>query len=652
MKALENETDPGLLLFKSMFEQMDQSMPLEPAFEHFLHFRAGKKHGMIRCHQSVFDYVEDSHSDIESLNSRYQPMVIPPLKWVAPDIGGYLITTAFPARTQFMRTKSASLQGPPLQDSNLSTIYKALDVLAAHPWKINSDILRIQEQAWAEGGGIAEIPSKRQIPFPAPLSPEQMADKALARQYRREYAKIQQLNYDAHGLRCCFRYQLKVAQDFQGLAAIYFPHNVDFRGRAYPIPPHLNHMGADVCRGLLTFSEAKPLGEGGFRWLKVHLCNLFGNNKMSFDDRVKFVDSHLDDIFDSARQPLTGKRWWAEAEEPWQALAACLELTKAIDSGDPINYLSSIPIHADGSCNGLQHYAALGGDTFGAKQVNLYPDVRPVDVYSGVAQLVAEKVHLDAQDPNAEDHEIAKVLDGRIQRRTIKQTVMTKVYGVTRMGARLQISNALEDLKTLPQTEDDDANDAMLFQASRYLTRLTFESLQHMFGAATTIMAWLQQCAGLIAAKSLPVGWVSPIGLPIYQHYRRPSKRRISTIVQNVSLADSEGQPVSVSCQRSAFPPNYVHSLDSSHMFFTALRMHQESLPFASVHDSYWTHACHVDRMGILLREEFVRLHSQPLLLNLHQHFKTTHRDIDFPPVPERGDFDLKNVLTSPYFFH
>jgi DNA-directed RNA polymerase len=37
--------------------------------------------------------------------------------------------------------------------------------------------------------------------------------------------------------------------------------------------------------------------------------------------------------------------------------------------------------------------------------------------------------------------------------------------------------------------------------------------------------------------------------------------------------------------QRSAFPPNYIHSLDSTHMFYTALECNKAGLTFASVHD-------------------------------------------------------------------
>ena len=49
----------------------------------------------------------------------------------------------------------------------------------------------------------------------------------------------------------------------------YFPHNLDFRGRAYPMHPNLNHLGADLSRGLLQFADAKPLGPDGLRWLEI-----------------------------------------------------------------------------------------------------------------------------------------------------------------------------------------------------------------------------------------------------------------------------------------------------------------------------------------------------------------------------------------------
>merc|ERR1719261_1258905 len=76
-----------------------------------------------------------------------------------------------------------------------------------------------------------------------------------------------------------FLLKLRVARDFEHAPCLYFPHNVDFRGRAYPVPPHLNHIGDDVSRGLLAFAEKRPLGKDGLFWLKVSLANLLGEDK-------------------------------------------------------------------------------------------------------------------------------------------------------------------------------------------------------------------------------------------------------------------------------------------------------------------------------------------------------------------------------------
>jgi len=58
---------------------------------------------------------------------------------------------------------------------------------------------------------------------------------------------------------------------------------MDFRGRVYPCPPHLNHLGSDMARSLLCFAKGEPLGSNGLNWLKVSLkidlLTVFGRNR-------------------------------------------------------------------------------------------------------------------------------------------------------------------------------------------------------------------------------------------------------------------------------------------------------------------------------------------------------------------------------------
>jgi hypothetical protein len=63
--------------------------------------------------------------------------------------------------------------------------------------------------------------------------------------------------------------------------------------------------------------------------------------------------------------------------------------------------------------------------------------------------------------------------------------------------------------------------------------------------------------------------------------------------------------------QVTAFPPNYIHSIDSAHMMMTATACREAGLCFAGVHDSFWTHAGDVETMNAILREQFIKLHSR-----------------------------------------
>jgi DNA-directed RNA polymerase, mitochondrial len=54
-------------------------------------------------------------------------------------------------------------------------------------------------------------------------------------------------------------------------------------------------------------------------------------------------------------------------------------------------------------------------------------------------------------------------------------------------------------------------------------------------------------------------------------------KQAVKTVLQSVVLSKyTDNLPVMKARQRSAFPPNYIHSIDSSHMMLSALACARE----------------------------------------------------------------------------
>ncbi|CAK8985974.1 unnamed protein product [Durusdinium trenchii] len=286
-------------------------------------------------------------------------------------------------------------------------------------------------------GGRPAAPDQ-QVPK-LPAEDEELTD-AERKDRRIRHFNAQRLCRELQSERPTFELKLQVAEEFLHAEKVYFPHNVDFRGRSYPIPPHLNHIGDDVSRGLLQFAEGKALGPEGLFWLKVNLANLFGKNKVSLEDRAAWVDAQRETIVKVVKDPLKAENveWWSKADDgPWQALARCFELEEIWASPRPQEYISHLPVHMDGSCNGLQHYAALGRDVKGGEAVNLVPAEKPQDVYTVVLNVVKRKVQEDA-DSTDESKEVKRVKARRLQeldvlqRKVVKQTIMTICYGVTR----------------------------------------------------------------------------------------------------------------------------------------------------------------------------------------------------------------------------
>jgi len=620
---------------------------MQPALSHSHQYKMGKKLGVIIVNKSLVAQMK--REPVHSLLAKHLPMLVEPDPWTEFSKGGFL---AHPAKV--MRIKNGDKDQrhyaeAAIGQGDMQQTFKGLNVLGKTSWRINQSVFDVMLEAWNSGEGIANMPPETPN-LTIPPEPEPSSDPLERRRWIRDVKNVENTRSGLHSQRCFQNFQLEIARALRN-EVFYFPHNIDFRGRAYPIPPYLNHMGADHCRGLLKFGEGRELGESGLRWLKIHVANVFGFDKASLSEREAFASKHLEKIYETATNPLAGSRWWLNAEDPWQFLAACMELRNALESADPTKFVSDLPVHQDGTCNGLQHYAALGGDLWGARQVNLEPGDRPADVYTAVADLVKASIAEDA----ANGHEKGLLLKDKISRKVVKQTVMTNVYGVTFVGAKAQVKRQLQAAHPdLPN--NDSLNPGTL---AGYVATKIFTALSTMFKGAHDIQYWLGECATRISTCLTPeqiarlesewprltspsptannykaasveelaqfkssVIWTTPLHMPVVQPYRNSKSKTIKTNMQKLSLSEPHrSDPISKRKQLQGFPPNFIHSLDATHMLLSALRCDELGLSFAAVHDSFWTHASEVDTMNTVLRDAFIRIHSEDVVGRLRDEF-------------------------------
>lgn len=592
---------------------------LAPAFYHTYDFQNGGRIGVIKLNQGFANKLGNDRLD-QSIQAQYLPMICRPKPWTSHNDGGYFLK-----RVTVLRAKNAPEQGAYAKaaaiNGKIDRVLQGLNNLGNTSWTINKKMLEIITKVWNVGTEFLEIP-KAEETLVLPPPPPKGCEAIEVFKYRRTCTEICNEFSKNRSMRCDMNYKLEIARAFVG-ERIFFPHSLDFRGRAYPVPPNFNHLGNDMSRSLLKFWKGKELGPHGLRWLKIHLSNLMGKDKISLDERAAYIDENLDLIKDSVKDPLGGQGWWKKADKPWQFLASATELVEALELPDPTKYVSFQPVHQDGTCNGLQHYAALGGDIEGARQVNLIPAERPSDVYTHVSNSVLKAVLKDKEAGVLE----AELTLPIIARKIVKQTVMTSVYGVTYVGARAQITKRLKEIEF-----DEDA----ISNCSKYLTEKVFKAIRELFDGAHAIQDWLALAARRISkGVRLDVDaeegdefissviWTSPLGLPVVQPYRTLKNKTVKTNMQTFIIQDPYGvKKVDGRKQANGFPPNFIHSLDATHMLLSVNKCSEYGLSFSSVHDSYWTHAADVDIMNHVLRDEFIRLHQNNLVDKLKSEFE------------------------------
>jgi DNA-directed RNA polymerase len=607
--------------------------------------------------EATVEWLDRSHARCELLAPIHMPMVAPPRNWTNPYRGGYHSDAM---NLRLIKTRSRGYLDE-LGNIDLSNVYGAVNAIQATAWGINTAVLDVMKQLWDEGGGVAGLP--RRHPEELPARPEgiskdmPVADMTIdqleaLKLWKGKAAQVHAANAQAKCDRVILNQKLWIGDKFAPEAAIYFPHYLDFRGRLYPAASYVTPQSDDTGKALLRFADGKPLGEDGAFWLAVHIANLFGVDKVSFEDRVKWVEDNEQFIMESALTPCDTVGFWGNADSPFGALAACFEWMGYKLQGN--DFVSHLPIAMDGSCSGLQHFSALLRDEVGGAAVNLVPQAKPADIYTAVAtraQVVS--------DASASDNELAAGWVGKVGRKIAKQPTMTMCYSATKFGMQGQIKTALRKLdeeggKYLPAGVEN-------HPAAVYMAGVVWDAIGETVIAARTAMDWLRDVSALTATVGLPLRWTAPNGLPILQEYREVLGKKVEVHFggQRVMLTLAiDCEKISKNRQKSGVAPNFVHALDSAHLMGTVNLALQNGMDqFAMIHDSFAVHACDTSRFNRVIRMAFVEQYTPDVLGKFREEIieqlmiSAPELVEQVPQLPSKGSLVLESVLDSDFFF-
>lgn len=614
---------------------------------------------VVRLTGAALSRIREVHRTAEVARPVYLPMVCKPRPWTTATEGGYLLPGLF-EHFALVATRGYEDRFNGVNPGDCPDVFRAVNAIQGTPWRINRKLLAVALKVW-------------------PLEKELAGKDKRAR----ESFVAQRERY------------LKQARAFAGEERFWLPVQLDFRGRLNYVPA-LNPQGSDLVRALLEFADAKPWTSEGFWQFGVYGAQLYGEVlRASDDDLFSWCATHYDRVQSAVADPL-GNSWWRGAKKPWRFLRWCFEHT-ALLSGQATDG-TRLPVYVDGSCNGIQHIAALLRDWRAAEAVNLCPQQhwllehlemgtpmkevarkddlmnRQRDLYGEVAQLI----WLHLMQDNCWSAQVCDRL--KIDRDLLKAVVMTLPYGATSYRRRKHFGQALakawagkvyvtakrgveggpppliggrarEMLAASLASGPHYVTFREIRVAAAYLEKLAMEMFGRIVPKADEFMRAMGRIGSAVAKAGQHLEWLAPTGFPVRQRYFEMEQ---DTPVQT-SLGERTIQRptdrLNVRKSGQAAAANLIHSLDAAHLVKAISRCRDRGVThFVTIHDSFGTHASDIETLKEELREAFAEIHAEDLLGKYHSQWSSVAGQ-DLPSMPESGDWNPALVRHAKYDF-
>jgi hypothetical protein len=448
--------------------------------------------------------------------------------------------------------------------------------------------------------------------------------------------------------------------------SFYFPHRFDSRGRVYPLAIGLNPQGNDAIKSMLIYSKGEKLTNSGEDWCWAYMTTLYGEDKITFKERV-----------------IRGKELlhydYLNADKPYQFLSHQLEMQKYTKDN---SYEVKTRIHLDACNSGSQLISAITNDLFGMRSTNVLPTISGnklirQDLYQEIADDILDALKTEVKILNyngieLEYHNDFIELLEKHGRKICKIPVMTFFYGASSTSINKNISKLINELGLYGDYSD--------IKNLRVLTELIISNIEERLEGNKKIFIYLRGISEIISNNKKFPTWNSLDGFEIIvKKMEIRTYQKIITFLHKVdTLSDSNSVKMETESKtttieigyesniidkikiKSSIVPNYIHSLDATLLRMTALEMKNQGIVNSSwIHDSFGCSPNNVEKMFLIIKQQFIKLiESNPLnqiIDTLDRQARINNKpnkELDKLSIFKNDDkYDINDILKSEWIF-
>ena len=363
--------------------------------------------------------------------------------------------------------------------------------------------------------------------------------------------------------------QCEIVKAELGSKPFYFKWAYDKRGRVYSKGYHINIQANEYHKACLSFSKSVELTDRGWYWLKVDIANAFGLDKLTWNERVAYVDEHITDMLADI------DTWSAKADDPLLAKSALLAYRDSLVTGK-----SSHIVRLDATTSGPQLMSVMTRDIDGMERFNVIGSSVRRDFYTEVATAIYDQTRdskLWGSNP-----------DFKKIRKDIKRSIMTYYY-------------------------NSEANPKAYFGEDSKELKVFYDVMATSAKGAVELKGYINS---LWSDTKLYNAWCLPDGHYAYCPVMVQDKKRVEikemkggtatmTVVCDVNKPSHE--------PHRSLMPSTIHSIDALMMRWVVEILNDQGIEVSPIHDSFGVNAEHCDALREAYRKCLARLYREDI---------------------------------------